>query len=228
MLDYTNVITDQEILLRLIIWTLLSLIIWLEREYRHQPAWVRTHILIWLGSTLLMIISILVPEVYNSNINDPWRIAAQVVSWVWFLWAWAILKMWLNTKWLTTAANIWVTAAIWLTVWAWLYIPAIFVTCLILLNLVFIAKIKTLFVKKTTYYTIDLKLDKSKTSDLDLLERLENLPIEILTKNLKEDEKFINIKVVSRVRKDVNIFALHKKLKTMNKLFKVSINEVVK
>jgi len=27
-----------------------------------------------------MILSILVPEIYNSNINDPGRIAAQVVS----------------------------------------------------------------------------------------------------------------------------------------------------
>lgn len=44
MLDYTLVISDSDIIIRLLIWTVLSLIIWLEREYRHQPAWIRTHI----------------------------------------------------------------------------------------------------------------------------------------------------------------------------------------
>ncbi|MGB2111072.1 MAG: hypothetical protein ACPHY8_04310 [Patescibacteria group bacterium] len=40
----------------------------------------RTHILISIGSALFMIISILLPEMYNSNVSDPGRIAAQVVS----------------------------------------------------------------------------------------------------------------------------------------------------
>jgi len=64
-----------------------------------------------------MILSILVPEIYNSNTNDPGRIAAQVVSWVWCLGAGAIMKIGLDTRGLTTAANIWATAAIGLTFW---------------------------------------------------------------------------------------------------------------
>lgn len=45
-----------------------------------------------------MILSIMVPELYNSNNNDPGRIAAQVVSGVGFLGAGAIMKMGYDTK----------------------------------------------------------------------------------------------------------------------------------
>jgi len=130
MNELTYSIGELDIILRLTVALILALLIWLEREYKNQPAWVRTHILICLGSTLFMIISILLPEMYNSSVSDPGRIAAQVVSWVWFLWAWAIMKIWLNTKWLTTAANIWATAAIWLAVWAGLFLVASITNCM--------------------------------------------------------------------------------------------------
>jgi len=53
----------------------------LERESRRQPAGLRTHILISVGSTLLMLLSIYIPQEYfDMKSEDPGRIAAQVVS----------------------------------------------------------------------------------------------------------------------------------------------------
>lgn len=73
-------ITDQEIVLRLIVSLILALILGIEREWKQQPAGIRTHILICTGSALLMIISIVLPEMYHATNKDPARIAAQVVS----------------------------------------------------------------------------------------------------------------------------------------------------
>lgn len=111
-------ISDTEIFIRLGMSLMLALILGIEREYKQQPAGIRTHILICVGSCLLMILSIIVPELYHSTNNDPARIAAQVVSGIGFLGAGAIMRNGLTTKGLTTAANIWVTAAIGLTVGA--------------------------------------------------------------------------------------------------------------
>jgi putative Mg2+ transporter-C (MgtC) family protein len=66
-----EIISNQEIIIRLFLSVLFAFAIGLEREFKHQPAGLRTHILIGLGSCMLMILSILVPEMYNSNINDP-------------------------------------------------------------------------------------------------------------------------------------------------------------
>ena len=137
---FSTDLTWDIVLLRLILSFFLAGIIGYEREKSGQVAGLRTHILICVGAALLMILSIYVPQTYASGngIADPGRIAAQVVSGIGFLGAGAILRYGLNIKGLTTAANIWVIAAIGLTVGAGLYIPAIFVTLIVLLTLTFV------------------------------------------------------------------------------------------
>lgn len=202
-----------------------SFILWFERELKNQPAGIRTHILIWVGSCLLMIVSILVPEIYNSNINDPGRIAAQVVSGVWFLWAGAIMKMWLDTRGLTTAANIWATAAIGLTFWAWLYFAALVVTFIILLNLVFITKFKKYFLSPSRFCVIDIEILKKNCWAERFHHQIQNLPIHIISKNIKESKNNVNIHIVSKIKRDINIFKLKGKIQKITPLEKISISE---
>jgi len=218
-------ISHEDMILRLLLWLVLAVIIGLEREYRNQPAWLRTHVLIGVGSTLIMILSIMVPELYNSNINDPGRIAAQVVSGVWFLGAGAIIKMGMDTKGLTTAANIWATAAIWLTVGAGLYFAAIFTTFIILFNLIFINKVKKLFLHPTRYCNIDIKFDKKKMTYKKALKQIEKLPIEISKKTIKEDNQSITISILSRILREVDVSSIHKELKSIDSLSEISVSE---
>ena len=220
--------TTWVIILRLFISALCSMAIGLEREYKHQPAGVRTHILIWIWSCLFMMISILMTQEYATAVSDPSRIAAQVVSWVWFLWAWAILKMWFNTKWLTTAANIWATSAIWLAVWAWFYEAAFAAVAFILFNLVFVSKIKWKFMKKSRYCSIHLEFLKKDLSEKKLRSKLEKLPVEVLTKNIKEDSKSTNIRIIAKIKKNIDIYVVHSQLKDIDWLSKISIWENVK
>lgn len=218
-------ISHEDMIFRLLIALALSMILGLEREYRNQPAWLRTHVLIGVWSTLIMILSIMVPELYNSNINDPGRIAAQVVSGVWFLGAGAIIKMWMDTRWLTTAANIWATAAIWLTVWAGLYFAAAFTTAIILFNLVFINKIKKSFMNPTRFCSIDIKFSKTKMTYKKALKQIEKLPIEITKKTIEEDNNCIKISILSKILREIDISSIHKELKAIDNLSEISVSE---
>ncbi|MCP4522698.1 MAG: MgtC/SapB family protein [Candidatus Gracilibacteria bacterium] len=221
-------ITEFEILLRLSCAAFLAGLIGLEREYKSQPAGLRTHILIALGSALFMIISIILPEVYQSAVSDPGRIAAQVVSGVGFLGAGAIMKIGINTTGLATAANIWATAAIGLAAGAGLYMIAVITTVFILGNLIFVEKFKSKMVNAKRFCSIQLEFDKQKLSDKDLKERLSNIPMTIVTKNLKEDSKSTDIKIISKINSTFDISEVHIALKDMKGLNKIAIGEYVK
>jgi putative Mg2+ transporter-C (MgtC) family protein len=110
----------QTSMVRILISFAMGALIGLEREMNNQPAGLRTHILISIGSTLVMLISIYIPGSLNST-GDPGRIAAQVVSGIGFLGAGAILKFGADIKGLTTAASIWAMAAVGLAVGAGMY-----------------------------------------------------------------------------------------------------------
>jgi putative Mg2+ transporter-C (MgtC) family protein len=176
----------------------------------------------------LMILSIMVPELYNSNINEPGRIAAQVVSGVWFLWAGAIMKMGLDTRWLTTAANIWATAAIGLTLGAGLYFAAWIVTIIILINLVLISKIKKYFFNSSRNCVIDIDVLKKHSWAERFHHQLEKLPIHIISKNIQESKNNVHIHIVSKIKKDINIFKLKGQIQKIAKIEKISISENLK
>lgn len=206
----------------------LAFLLWLEREIRHQPAGVRTHILIGLGSCMLMILSILVPEMYNSNINDPGRIAAQVVSGIGFLGAGAIIKTGLNTRGLTTAANIWATAAIGLCVGAGLLMLSFIATLIILLNLVLISRFKSNFIIASRFCTIDLYFTHKKVDIKKVYSQIKQLPLEVVSKNIKEDGKNIQLKIITKIRKDTDLFQIKDDIKSIADIQKISVNESVK
>jgi len=215
---------EQEII-RLLLIIVLAFILGLEREIKHQPAWIRTHILIWLGSTLIMMLSIEMAANSTSINADPARLAAQVVSWIWFIWAWVIMKMWFSTKWLTTAANIWVTAAIWLAVWAWMYTLAILTTILIILNLTVITKLKQKYIKKSRYCHIKINFKKKNTSHTSIIKTLNSLPINITSKEIIEDGKKVTLEIYAKIEKDISIDTIHRRIKYSDDLSSVSVSE---
>jgi putative Mg2+ transporter-C (MgtC) family protein len=118
-------ITEIDMIIRLGLGFLAGAIIGLERSSRHQVAGLRTHILISTGATLLMILSIWLPQEYIGLKNgDPGRIAAQVVSGIGFLGAGAIIRLGNNIRGLTTAASLWLIAAVGMAIGAGMFIAA--------------------------------------------------------------------------------------------------------
>lgn len=123
-------ITGFEVVTRLILSAIVSGFIGYEREVHSRPAGLRTHILVTLGSTLIMLISL---EGFTSG--DPSRLAAQVVSGIGFLGAGTIMRTGNNISGLTTAASLWVCAGIGLAIGAGYYIGVIVTTFIVLFTL---------------------------------------------------------------------------------------------
>jgi putative Mg2+ transporter-C (MgtC) family protein len=92
-------------------------IIGLERSYRGRAAGFRTHALVCLASSLLMLVTVYEHQWFaTQNIGrvvvDPTRMAQGIMTGIGFLGAGVIVKEGLTVRGLTTAASIWITAAI--------------------------------------------------------------------------------------------------------------------
>ena len=117
-------------------------IIGIEREWRGRSAGLRTHLLVGVGSTIIMMISIYgFPAVFNDH-RDVARLAAQVVTGVGFLGAGAIIHRNSGIKGLTTAGTIWVSMAIGIACGSFNFIIAILGTGIIFLVLTLFKRVE--------------------------------------------------------------------------------------
>lgn len=114
----------------------------IERELRGRTAGLRTHLLVGVGSCLIMIISIYgFPQLFGTR--DVARLAAQVITGVGFLGAGAIIHRDSGTRGLTTAATIWIVMAIGLACGSFNFILAGSSTIIILVVLIFFRKFES-------------------------------------------------------------------------------------
>lgn len=126
-----------------------------EREHSHRPAGFRTHILVAVGSALVMATSVYMFEIYKGQTNlDPARLGAQVISGIGFLGAGTILREGFSVKGLTTAASLWAVSCIGLAVGLGFYQGALIATVIIYLTLNLLKKVvskgntgKTLYIE---------------------------------------------------------------------------------
>lgn len=140
-------LTDWEMCIRLLLSAALGSLIGLERERLLWAAGLRTHMLVCVGSCLLMIVSSFGFQDALAMAHtelDPSRVAAQVVSGIGFLGAGSILLRGEVIKGLTTAASLWTVAAIGLAVGGGLYVVSSAATFIILLILVAIKPMEKL------------------------------------------------------------------------------------
>ncbi len=107
---------QAEIIIQLLLAAFLAMLIGSDRESRRQPAGLRTHILVAVGSCLFTGMSV------HAFVGDTGRVAAQIVVGIGFLGAGTIIQRKGQAHHLTTAASIWATAAVGMAVGvgAWL------------------------------------------------------------------------------------------------------------
>lgn len=92
-------------------------LIGLERSYHGRPAGFRTHTLVCVASSLLMLVTMYQGKWFAGAALetvrvDPTRMAQGVMTGIGFLGAGVIMREGLTVRGLTTAASIWITAAI--------------------------------------------------------------------------------------------------------------------
>lgn len=132
-------LTDLEVVKRLLLALVLGGLIGLERQMQKRNAGFRTNILVCLGSCLVMLVSLKMYDIYKNEVAlDPSRIASGVITGIGFLGAGAIMRAKEGVKGLTTAACLWVVSGIGLAIGCGFYVASYFSTALTLVVLLFL------------------------------------------------------------------------------------------
>ncbi|MDR0624378.1 MAG: MgtC/SapB family protein [Treponema sp.] len=222
-------LTEIDILIRLGLGFLAGAIIGFERSSRHQVAGLRTHILIALGATLLMLLSIWLPQEFNSLKNgDPGRIAAQVVSGIGFLGAGAIVRLGNNIRGLTTAASLWLIAAVGLAIGAGMFIAAAAAEALSLITL-FVLDIfeKRLFPSERNKI-LELQYKQSSPDTNETLEILKTFGVRTQSMDVNQGvgkSKGSRLRLLVSIPDVTDIAKLVKALKSAGEVARVEIKE---
>ncbi len=181
----------SEILIRLLLASAFGGLIGLERERKDWAAGLRTHMMVSVGSCLIMIVSsfgfsdILGAE----NVSlDPSRVASQVISGIGFIGAGTILFLKQGAiRGLTTASGLWTVAAIGLATGGGLYFAAGATTLIALIILWALKPLEHVYFKK--YKPIVLRVTSRPDSESDFIKRLlENRDLKIQSFNLERNE----------------------------------------
>ena len=125
-----------DVVTRLLVVTLLAGLVGYERERHGRAAGLRTHLLVGVGSCLMMLTAIDMMDRFAGRVQiDPTRMASQVISGIGFLGAGTILRFRASIRGLTTAASIWTVAGIGLAVGAGFLFGAVATTVIVLIAL---------------------------------------------------------------------------------------------
>lgn len=131
------------VLIALLLSVILCGAIGVEREWRGRNAGLRTHLLVGVGSCIIMIISIYgFPAMFGEH-RDVARLAAQIITGVGFLGAGVIVHRSSGVKGLTTAGTIWIVMAIGIACGSFNFIIAVASTIIILLVLTIFKTVET-------------------------------------------------------------------------------------
>ena len=137
-----DVISQGEIVVRLLIAAAFGALLGLERERKDQPAGLRTFILVAVGSCLFALVSAFGFDDFTGESSDQavradvTRISSQIVVGIGFLGGGTILRYGGMVRGLTTAAGLWVTAAVGLAVAMGFWVGASAAVLLTLISLV--------------------------------------------------------------------------------------------
>lgn len=208
---------------------ILSFLVGLERELNNQPAGLRTHVLISIGSTMFMLISLQIPAMFEGRlVSDPARIAAQIVTGIGFLGAGAIIKIGINVKGLTTAANIWVVSSIGMAVGLGYYVPAFIITGVTLITLTLLNFLEKTLITSREIKNIHLKFESTRFY-LDEVESIsKQFRIRITNVDFHEStvkgttEMDINVKIPA----DVDITALFAEIRKLPHLTRAELTRM--
>jgi putative Mg2+ transporter-C (MgtC) family protein len=212
-----------EITVRLLLAGILGGIVGYEREHTHRPAGFRTHILVCVGSALVMITSEFIFEKYHSLTNaDPARLGAQIISGIGFLGAGTIIRDGFNVKGLTTAASLWAVSCVGIATGIGFYSGAILATVLIFITLIVLKKMEIIFPKKNRYKTIYVESDNrpGQIGHISCVFDKHDTNIRNIEFINNENDKFL-VKLISKTRNNLAIKGIMSDLQEMPGIRKV-------
>lgn len=199
-------ITETQIILRVLVGAVLGAAVGLERERSDQPAGLRTHMILVIGATLAMVLSVNLGYLYarEGTPADPARLAAQVISGIGFLGAGAILRYGFTVKGLTTATSLWTMAIVGLTVGAGYYLIGVIATVLMLVVLAFLNILEKRFVRTSVSRFIQVEADYQKGVVKSIRKIVQKFSEDLLSFTIQKHikNKRLRIQVVARISRD--------------------------
>jgi len=221
-------LTELDMIIRLALGFLAGAIIGFERSSRRQVAGLRTHILIATGATLLMLLSIYIPQQYNpQRTSDPGRIAAQVVSGIGFLGAGAIIRLGNSIRGLTTAASLWFVAAVGLAIGAGMFLIAAFAVALGLVTLMFLYIVEKKLFPTERFKTLEISYKDNTSSTMEAQTIIKNsgILVQSIDVNQGSGNKGTKLKLLVMIPNSVDIAQVARSIKASGNVGKVEIKE---
>ncbi|SFP81890.1 MgtC/SapB family protein [Caldicoprobacter faecalis] len=202
---------------KLVLAMILGGLVGLEREITNRPAGFRTHTLVCMGSTLVMVTSMHLFRLYHDIVNlDPARLGAQVISGIGFLGAGTILKDKARVRGLTTAASLWVVACIGLAVGAGLYGVSIFVAVLAYVTLILLKKMERFLKQRLEIEEIELDIRNVPGQIAKVTECMGRLNVQIRDIKIEPtDEPWVQTKFYVMLPRGMKREELMEELKTV-------------
>ncbi len=231
-------ISYWEIALRLFLAVVLGGMIGFERESHNRPAGFRTHILVCVGSALIMMVSAygFTGQIGEGFIADPGRIAAGVVTGIGFIGAGTILQQRGSIRGLTTAATIWVVSGVGLAAGVGFYLGAVLTTVFVLISLLLLRRAEIYFfsrrrLKRLRVGAVDQPglLGRIGATLGDMMVSIRKSDISDPERNAETGEDFINIEFLVEVPLELKLKELFNSLYSLKGVTEISWqNEVIK
>jgi len=192
--------SDLVILQRLALITLIAGAIGYERERHGRAAGFRTHILVGVGSCLVMLTGLYLSETMAGRTTiDPTRMAAQVISGIGFLGAGTILRFRASVRGLTTAASLWAVGGVGLAVGAGFLIGAVLTGLIVLIVMIGLSRLEHA-IRKEWYQTLVVETMSSGQELARIRRLLAEHEIEIRDLDIKEGQQPDRVRLEFQVK----------------------------
>lgn len=227
-----NLLSDEVMTVtsRLLVAVLIGAMIGVERAYHGRPAGLRTHTLVCLSSSLLMLLTVfqwdLLKHMPIDTIRvDPTRMAQGIMTGIGFLGAGVIMKERFSIRGLTTAASVWITASIGIMVGMGFYFAAMFATFLTLLVLSIFGWAEHRFpYRRYAKLVVKMKSRQMMTQDelLSLVTEF-NMKGGLPSYQLEDDGRYLEYRMTVHTTDPLNFQKLANNLNSMDNVHEFSV-----
>ena len=192
-----------------------------EREKRGRSAGLRTHLLVGVGSAVIMIISIYGFPAITGDHRDVARLAAGVLAGVGFLGAGAIIHDHGSIKGLTTAGTIWLVMAIGLACGSFNFIIAVVVTTVVMIVLTLFRKLERKVTKNSPIFLVNCKTDVPVMSIVLEYAKDNKFSISDVSTELNDGHLQVIFKLTSDTNADIDVSKIEEDIKKLTKAYTV-------
>ncbi len=219
---------------RVLLAAALSGMIGLEREFHGRPAGLRTHLLVGIGSALVIVTFEAIPAIIAQSGAwgglmrvDPGRVAAGIITGIGFLGAGTILRVGDWVRGLTTAASVWFVAGVGIVAGEGLYILALGGAIIGLAVLGLIDRVEQR-IPSAVYHTIALEVLPDKREDVRTAVlahcRKVGMRAQVIGWEWSEEEKIVTLRIMIRHRGTVDLSEIGEMISSFSGVKRIEIS----